>query len=92
MRHAIELDSISLSPKRGDQPIGAEILDSLLNAAERALESLLAHSDGPCAALGRVRGNGRDVSFSGLVSQLEADHPIELRFPFDGSEHVGGAI
>ncbi|UYV13489.1 MAG: cupin domain-containing protein [Phycisphaera sp.] len=92
MRHAIELDPIQLNPERPGQPRGIGILEALLDAAQEVLEDLGAHSDGPCAALGRVRGTGRGVSFSRLVAQLEADHPIELRFPFEGSDHVGGAV
>ncbi len=64
----------------------------LLLAAQKAIGTLRSRSTSPSAALGRIRGTGRGVSFSRLVAKLEADHPIELRFPFEGSEHVGGAV
>ena len=31
------------------------------------------------------------MSFAELAGILERDHPVELRYPFEGSEHVGGA-
>lgn len=40
----------------------------------------------------RLRGTGPGVSFRRLVTKLEADYPIELRYPFEENERVGGAI
>lgn len=93
MQQAIEIDPFHLSSGQpGQESRGVEFLEALLHGSHRALETLRSHSDSPCAALGRVRGTGRGVSFSGFVAGLEADHPIELRYPFEGSEQVGGAV
>ena len=93
MRQAIEIDPFHLSSGHPGQELrGVEFLEALLHGSQRVMESLRSNSDSRCAALGRIRGTGRGVSFSRLVSQLEAEHPIELRYPFEGSTQVGGAV
>ncbi len=92
MPHSIELDQFTISNNTRSSGSGAAILENLLEVSRDVLEALQTRSSGPCAALGRVRGTGRGVSFSRLVARLEADHPIELAFPFEGSEYVGGAV
>lgn len=47
---------------------------------------------GAGVGLARLRGTGPGVSFRRLVMKLEADYPIELRYPFEDNERVGGAI
>lgn len=47
---------------------------------------------GPMASVARLRGTGPGVSFRRLVEVLEADHPVELKYPFEANERVGGAI
>ncbi len=74
-------------PRSGVGASGA--LSSLLDFTSRTFDpSQLPH---PFAAAGRVRGTGPGVSFSGLVAELEAAHPLDLVFPFEGSDRVGGA-
>lgn len=92
MPSTLELDLFPISSGTHQAGAGAAILGSLLDAAQHTMRTLRTSSPGPCATLGRIRGTGRGVSFSRLVSQLEADHPIELRFPFECSDHVGGAV
>ena len=88
----LTMDAICLDSSAEDLRSGTEGLRGVLDAAQHAIGRLRAASAGPCAALGRIRGTGRGVSFSRLVARLEADRPIELRFPFEGSLHVGGAV
>ncbi len=92
MSTVFELDPIAVSPSRPQPPSGSIVLKDLLDAAGIVMENLQSRSASPCAALGRVRGTGRGVSFSSLIARLEADHPVEVRFPFEGSDHVGGGV
>lgn len=67
---------------------GLEVFTGLLALAAETIGLL---SEGTPALTGRVRGSRPGVSFGEQISVLERDHPIELVFPFEGSEHVGGA-
>lgn len=67
---------------------GFEVFTGLLALAAETIALL---SESTPALTGRVRGAGPGVSFREQISVLERDHPIELVFPFEGSEHVGGA-
>ena len=68
---------------------GNTVLASLLDLAASGISQLT--KDSPALA-GRVRGAGPDVSFSQQIKTLERDHPVELVFPFEGSDKVGGAV
>jgi quercetin dioxygenase-like cupin family protein len=67
---------------------GREVLSGLLALARSGVSLLTPESP---ALVGRVRGLGPGVSFSGQVQILERDHPVDLVFPFEDSAHVGGA-
>lgn len=73
-------------------PTGSDVLRAILELADTALEQLRASMDRPTAALGRIRGTGRGVSFGRLVDRLQAEHPLELVSPFEGSDRVAGAV
>ena len=72
---------------------GTSALSALLTLAQTSLSEIPARLGVPArfAATGRMRGTGPGVSFSRSIEALERDHPIELKFPFEGSAHVGGA-
>lgn len=72
---------------------GTETLRTLLALAETALTKLRRFSrDRPASISTRIRGTGPGVSFGGLIEVLERDYPIDLVYPFEGSERVGGAV
>lgn len=92
VQQVLELEGKGLDLDPGLATEGASVLAAILHAAESTLAQLKGRFQTPAAALGRIRGTGRGVSFSGLVDRLEADHPLEVRYPFEGSDHVGGAV
>lgn len=67
---------------------GREVFTGLLTLAQTTIEMI---PEGCSALTGRVRGAGPGVSFREQIAVLERDHPVELVFPFEGSNHVGGA-
>jgi len=92
MQHVLDLDGLDLGVLRSGEPSGEAVLRAMLGLAREALNQLRARSAQPMAALGRVRGTGRGVSFGQLVQRLETDRPIELVSPFEGSADVAGAV
>jgi quercetin dioxygenase-like cupin family protein len=64
---------------------------ALARSSVVAVPERLGLDPGRFAATGRIRGTGPGVSFSRAVAVLEAAWPLTLRFPFEGSELVGGA-
>lgn len=65
-------------------------LRSLFTLAHAALDTT--SHDGVRLRLGRIRGTGPGVSCGALIEQLEAAYPLNLVYPFEGSERVGGAV
>lgn len=65
-------------------------LRSLLTLAQAALDAT--PHDGVPLRLGRIRGTGPGVSCGALIEQLESAYPLNLAYPFEGSERVGGAV
>lgn len=92
MSAALELSGLDLGQIRPVDADGIDIIEALLGMASNAVQQLQATSSGSTAVLGRVRGTGRGVSFGSLVERLEADYPIELVSPFEGSDRVAGAV
>lgn len=92
MHGTLDLEGLELKIPPGPEPPGEAVLRGLLYMAQEALDRLRVRTDQPTAALGRIRGTGRGVSFGRLVERLEADHPIKLTSPFEGSEKVAGAV
>lgn len=68
----------------------AAIIHSILRLAHTALGSV--PMTGTPLSLGRLRGTGPGVSCGALIERLEAVHPLELEYPFEGSDRVGGAV
>jgi len=93
-RSAVWLDGLELFLEGGDRPLGTRVLAGLAAMAERAVAQLNgAGKPRPAlAVLSRIRGTGRGVSASRLFAELEREHPITLRSPFEGSDRVGGAV
>jgi hypothetical protein len=72
---------------------GTDVLAALMKWAEQLVSRLHQEANGtPTALLGRLRGNRRDLHFSELVAKLEADHPVTMQSPFEGSDRVSGAV
>jgi hypothetical protein len=72
---------------------GRDVLAAVLGWAQTLVGRL--HQEANCtptALLGRLRGNRRDLHFSELVAKLEADHPVTMQSPFEGSDRVSGAV
>jgi quercetin dioxygenase-like cupin family protein len=69
------------------------LLGDLLGLAERSVHQLR-HStpSGRGAAVARLRGSGPGISFKRAVDAWEAEHPVELRYPFEANPRVGGAV
>ncbi|MEO1009597.1 MAG: cupin domain-containing protein [Planctomycetota bacterium] len=88
----IALTGLRLPLEDGDQPTGPEVLRAMLSLAEATLGQLAGQANGSVAALGRLRGTGRGVSFGRIIERLERDQPLELVSPFEGSERVAGAV
>ena len=72
-----------------DDP-STHLLSQILTLGERAIEQL--KHRGERAAVARLRGSGPGVSFRQAVETWEAQHPIELAYPFEDNDRVGGAI
>lgn len=89
---ALAFDGLELDLDGASLPPGSDALRAILRMAGTAIEQLRARTDGPAAVLGRLRGTGRGVSFGSLVERIEADRPIELVSPFEGSGRVAGAV
>lgn len=92
MQQTLDLNGLSLDPADSGKPSGDAVLHGLLGLAGDAVSQIRARSEHPVAALGRLRGTGRGVSFGHLVERLEADRPLELVSPFEGSDKVAGAV
>lgn len=92
MQATLDLERLELRTLPGAEPSGEAVLRAILAMAQEALDRLWSHAHQPTAALGRIRGTGRGISFGRLVDRLEADHPIELVSPFEGSTKVAGAV
>lgn len=90
---AISMEGLELTVPGGSDPLGTRVLGGLVNLAEAAIARL--NSQRPtrgAAVVSRIRGTGRGVSFTGLVTELERAHPLQLEYPFEGSDRVGGAV
>lgn len=46
----------------------------------------------PIAAVSRIRGTGRGIHFGDIVAELDAEFPLRLESPFEGSVRVAGAV
>ncbi|UYV12411.1 MAG: cupin domain-containing protein [Phycisphaera sp.] len=89
---ALAFEGLNLDVAGGKPSTGSDVLRAILEMASTALEQLRASTDRPTAVLGRIRGTGRGVSFGRLVDRLEAEHPLDLVSPFEGSDRVAGAV
>lgn len=90
---SISLENLQLSPPKDTRPLGTRVFEGLISLASSALSALHDHRGGkPLAVVGRLRGTGRGVSLSGLLAELDREHPIELVAPFEGSQFVSGAV
>jgi mannose-6-phosphate isomerase-like protein (cupin superfamily) len=94
MRNVIAMQSLTLEIGNDARPLGTRVLEGLLMLASTTMGELrrVCPANQPVAALSRVRGTGRGVHFSELVSALERDHPITLQSPFEGSALVAGGV
>lgn len=81
---------------RSSRPKPTATLEWLLRLAQQAVSEVKARQRTPGAhrgiQLARLRGNGPGVSFSDRINTIEQAFPLRLRFPFEGSPRVGGAV
>jgi hypothetical protein len=90
---AYQLEELSIGLDPFKPYTGSDVLAAILRWAKDATQSLHAHANGqPTALLGRLRGNRRGLHFSELVACLEAEHPVKMETPFEGSHRVSGAV
>jgi mannose-6-phosphate isomerase-like protein (cupin superfamily) len=97
MQAAIAMENLSLAIPGDAEPSGARVLAGLVGMAEAAVGRLQgSHRAAPAnpatAVVGRIRGTGRGVSFTRLIEEMERTYPLELTYPFEDSERVGGAV
>lgn len=78
------------------EPPGHRVLSALLRFGQEAVDRLNRTpgrgDERRRVGYGRLRGTGPGVSFGALFDELEAAMPIELAYPFEGSDRVGGAV
>lgn len=90
---AIALEKLELALPDDTRPAGTRVFAGLVQLAGTALAALHSRRNGqPLAVVGRLRGTGRGISLSGLLAELDRQHPIELIAPFEGSDRVSGAV
>lgn len=85
---AIPADSSVLRLAAPQHP--SSLLADLLALAHQAVDRL--NGAGKRAAVGRLRGTGPGVSFRQMVDAWERQHPVELAYPFEENNRVGGAV
>jgi quercetin dioxygenase-like cupin family protein len=88
----VGLIGLELAVQDNGKPVGARVLDRLVSMAECAVGQLQKGRDTAAAVVGRLRGTGRGVSFSRLIAEMERTYPVELSYPFEDSDRVGGAV
>jgi hypothetical protein len=89
----LALSDLTFSIDAIPRPTGSEVLAALAAMAEEAIAAVCMRSGGaPIAAVGRLRGTGRGVSFTSLIQELERAFPLRLHSPFEGSCKVSGAV
>lgn len=94
MPATIELPRIELTVPTDTRPLGTRVLAGLLGLATagmRQVEGLASRPGRPIAAMSRIRGTGRGVHFGEYIRAMEAEHPLTLQCPFEGSYLVSGA-
>ncbi|XOV74844.1 MAG: hypothetical protein ACFHWZ_15335 [Phycisphaerales bacterium] len=92
MHDAIPFDTAGSVQSNSAGSSGREILAAMLNIARDGLDLFRRESGSrPSVSIGNVRGTGRGVSLSRAIEVLEGAYPIELSYPFEGSDRVGGA-
>lgn len=89
----LTLKRLELDVPQDPRPSGTRVFAGLVHLAAAALQALHDHRRGkPLAVVSRLRGTGRGISLSGLLAELDKDHPIELVAPFEDSQFVSGAV
>jgi len=73
--------------EKGD---GRAVLAALIDLSQQAV-ARLTEQPGAAAAMTHLRGTGPGVSFKAAINILEAEHPVELVYPFEENVRVGGA-
>ena len=93
---ALLMDGLELRVPDGAGALGTRVLAGLVNLAESAVKRLHQirrdQTSTALAVLSRLRGTGRGVSCTRLFGELERAHPLEMEYPFEGSDRVGGAV
>ncbi len=91
---SLELAGLKLHISQDQRPLGTRVLTALVSLAEQGISDLRNRppAQAPIAAVGRLRGTGRGVSWRKLIEELGREHPICLISPFEGSDRVSGAV
>lgn len=94
---AADLGAMAMYRADEGELTGREVFERLVATARQVITDLeRSIADGwraPRTAItGVVRGTGKGVSFGQLIERLEADHPITIESPFEGSEMVAGDV
>lgn len=96
MRAVVELPEFTFDTAPTDiQPVD-KMLQRIARFGRESINALraatcLGGTSSPLAAVGRIRGRGTAASFTRLVRHIETRSPLELAYPFEGSDRVGGA-
>jgi quercetin dioxygenase-like cupin family protein len=96
-RLVLELPELVLQVPEDERSLGTRVFAAIVNLADHATAKLELRcrsqpTRAPVAAVGRLRGLGRGVSWTKLIEELERQHPLCLAAPFEGSDRVSGAV
>lgn len=75
------------------RPLGTRVFAGLVELGATAMSKVnhIAHArHQPSAAMSRIRGTGRGIHFGNFIKALEAEHPLKMESPFEGSDLVSG--
>lgn len=93
---AIELPEFRFVTASNEPPDADHVLSELVRFAHESVRAFSAlasprATNTPLAAVGRIRGRGTAASFRRMIGALELARPLQLKYPFEGSDRVGGA-
>lgn len=89
----VEITPVPLQRKGNPATNGRCGFKAIIDQAEAYVATL--HAQGlpdRAAILGRVRGTGPGVSFGSVVEAIKSTLPVQMKSPFEGSDHVAGGV
>jgi hypothetical protein len=93
MTRLLEASARGFDIPEDSRPLGTRVFAGLVELGASAMtgvERAARQKGGPAAAMSRIRGTGRGVHFGDFIRAMEAEHPLRLESPFEGSDLVSG--